>query len=117
MLRIRRRSGPWEGEPSRGPLKKLLTRNYARGYVPRTLRAGREQQIIVRIVNVQGYGSGKLVSGGIQCHSLNRFYETRKLHAWSASNVKRGGGELVVAGPNPLAVSGGHELHARRSRG
>ena len=120
ILQIGPGSEPWEGEPSRGPLIGLLTRDYAvaHGTGPRW---NGKQQIVVCIVDVGRSSSGELAGCLVQCESFNFFYEARKLYrrtaSKTASKVNCGGRELEVACPNPCAVTGGHKFGTRRPRG
>ena len=120
MLRIGPTSGPWEGEPPRGPLIGLLTRDYAVAHGPGARWNGK-QQIVVCIVDVGRSSSGELVGCSVQGESFNFFYEARKLYrrtvSKTASKVNGGGRELEVACPDPCAVPGGHKFGTRRPRG
>ena len=102
------------------PMKDLLARYYACRHSRNRWPRG-EQEIAICTVDVERCCPCELVSGAIQGDGFNGFYEARKLHGWTASyaasQVKRGGGELVVTCMNPLAVPGGHKFGTRRPRG
>ena len=101
-------------------MEDLLTRDYACRHSCDRRPWGKEQ-IAVCIVEVQRGCRCELIFGAIQGERFNGLYQARELYGsaipYAAAKVKRGGRELVMAGPNPLAVPGGHKLVNRRPRG